>query len=101
MAVLYGDMTQIERLNVTLRTLKESQEDHDDMDFSEAIEKVRELLSREKKRLGWMAVYTIVNGCSQECLFEGTPDQCQTYVEIYLSGHPEMKDNIIVLDDYW
>ena len=62
------------------------------------LEKVKDMISDEHRRLGYMAVYPIVNGSAQEALFEGTRDQCKIYTDILLENKPEMKGNIIVLE---
>ena len=46
-----------------------------------------------KKRRRICAVYPIADGCSREAVYEGTPKQCERYV----SDHPELKGNCIVL----
>lgn len=63
--------------------------------FSVWLAKVTDMLTDERRRQGWMAVYPIVNGCSQDALFEGTPEQCQIYVSILKEHNP--KADIIVL----
>lgn len=52
-------------------------------------------LTEERRRQGWMVVYTIVDGCSQEALFEGTKEQCKTYVSIMKEKDPKA-DFIVV-----
>lgn len=49
----------------------------------------------EKRRQGWMAVYPIVNGCSQEAIFEGTKEQCRIYGSAMKEKDP--KADFIVL----
>ena len=66
--------------------------------FHDMLEKVKDMISDEHRRLGYMAVYPIVNGCAQESLFEGTRDQCKVYTDILLENKPEMRGNIIVLE---
>lgn len=63
--------------------------------FNEWLVKVTDMLTDERRRQGWMAVYPIVDGCSQEALFEGTSEQCQIYVSILKEYNP--KADIIVL----
>lgn len=63
--------------------------------YSLWLAKVTDMLTEERRRQGWMAVYPIVNGCSQEALFEGTSEQCQIYASI-LKEH-NTKADIIVL----
>ena len=66
--------------------------------FRDWLARVKDMISDEHRRLGYMAVYPIVNGSAQEALFEGTSDQCKTYTDILLKNQPEMKGNIIVLE---
>lgn len=66
--------------------------------FHDMLEKVKDMINDEHRRLGFMAVYPIVNGSAQEALFEGTPEQCKTYTDLLLESQPEMKGNIIVLE---
>ncbi|MBR4593972.1 MAG: hypothetical protein IKO33_05255 [Bacteroidaceae bacterium] len=47
-----------------------------------------------KKRRRICAVYPIVDGCSRAAVYEGTPKQCKRYI----SDHPELKNDCIVLD---
>lgn len=49
----------------------------------------------EKRRQGWMAVYPIANGCSQEAIFEGTKEQCRIYVST--AKEKDTKADFIVL----
>lgn len=66
--------------------------------FHDMLAKVKDMISDEHRRLGYMAVYPIVNGSAQEALFEGTREQCKIYTDILLENKPEMKGNIIVLE---
>lgn len=66
--------------------------------YDDMMRKVNGMMLEEKRRLGYMAVYSIVNGSAQEALFEGTSDQCKIYTDILLENQPEMKGNIIVLE---
>lgn len=52
-------------------------------------------LTEERRRQGWMVVYPIVDGCSQEALFEGTKEQCKKYVSLMKEKDP--KADFIVL----
>lgn len=63
--------------------------------YNEWLGKATDLLTEERRRQGWMAVYPIVDGCLQEALFEGTSEQCQIYVSIMKEHDP--KADIIVL----
>lgn len=63
--------------------------------YSVWLAKVTDMLTDERRRQGWMAVYPIVDGCSQEAIFEGTSEQCQIYVSILKEHDPEA--DIIVL----
>ena len=66
--------------------------------FHNMLAKVKDMISDEHRRLGYMAVYPIMDGSAQEALFEGTREQCKTYTDIILENQPEMKGNIIVLE---
>ena len=66
--------------------------------YDDMMRKVNGMMLEEKRRLGYMAVYPIVNGSAQEALFEGTREQCKIYTDILLENKPEMKGNIIVLE---
>ena len=94
--------TKLDRLNMLRDALieckKESVKDADEWQtYDDMIEKVSDMLHEERQRLGYMAVYPIVDGSAQEALFEGTKGQCKIYTDILLESHPEMKGNIIVL----
>ena len=60
--------------------------------------KVYDMMLEEKRRLGYMAVYPIVNGSAQESVFEGTKENCKIYTDILLKNNPSMRGNIIVLE---
>ena len=103
MAQTKNSMSKLDRLTMLRDTLldccKESVKDADEWQtFHDWLEKVKDMISDEHRRLGYMAVYPIVNGSAQEALFEGTRDQCKTYTDILLENKPEMKGNIIVLE---
>ena len=66
--------------------------------YDDMMVKVNDLLTEERRKAGYMAVYPIVNGSAQEALFEGTREQCKIYTDILLENKPEMKGNIIVLE---
>ena len=96
-------MSKLDRLTMLRNTLieccEESVKDVDEwMTFHDMLAKVGGLLTNERRRLGYMAVYPIVNGSAQEALFEGTKEQCKIYTDILLENQPEMKGNIIVLE---
>ena len=66
--------------------------------YDNMMARVYDLIRKEQRRLGYKAVYPIVDGCSRDALFEGSPEACKVYVDILLENHPEMKGNIIVLN---
>ena len=85
--------------NSLLDCCKESVKNADEWQtFRDMLAKVKDMISDEHRRLGYMAVYPIVNGSAQESLFEGTREQCKIYTDILLENKPEMKGNIIVLE---
>ena len=77
-------ISKLDRLTMLRDTLldccKESVKNADEWQtFHDWLEKVKNMISDEHRRLGYMAVYPIVNGSAQEALFEGTREQCKTY----------------------
>jgi hypothetical protein len=103
MAQTKNSMSKLDRLTMLRDTLldccKESVKDADEWQtFHDMLAKVVDMMTDERRRLGYMAVYPIVNGSAQEALFEGTRDQCKIYTDILLENKPEMKGNIIVLE---
>ena len=103
MAQTKNSMSKLDRLTMLRDTLldccKESVKDADEWQtFHDMLAKVVDMMTDERRRLGYMAVYPIVNGSAQEALFEGTRDQCKIYTDILLENQPEMKGNIIVLE---
>lgn len=96
-------ISKLDRLTMLRDSLldccKESVKNADEWQtFHDWLEKVKDMISDEHRRLGYMAVYPIVNGSAQESLFEGTREQCKIYTDILLENQPEMKGNIIVLE---
>ena len=78
---------------------KESVKDAEEWQtYDNMMDRVNDLIREEQRRLGYRAVYPIVDGCSRDALFEGSPEACKVYVDILLESHPEMKGNIIVLN---
>ena len=103
MAQTKNSMSKLDRLTMLRDTLldccKESVKDADEWHtFHDMLAKVVDMMTDERRRLGYMAVYPIVNGSAQEALFEGTREQCKIYTDILLENQPEMKGNIIVLE---
>ena len=103
MAQTKNSMSKLDRLTMLRDTLldccKESVKNADEWQtFHDMLAKVVDMMTDERRRLGYMAVYPIVNGSAQEALFEGTRDQCKVYTDILLENKPEMKGNIIVLE---
>lgn len=58
--------------------------------------RINELIAEEQHRLGYMAVYHIVNGQATDELFRGTKEHCDIYVDIMTEGHPDMKRKFII-----
>ena len=103
MAQAKNSMSRLDRLTTLRDSLldccKESVKNADEWQtFHDMLAKVVDMMTNERRRLGYMAVYPIVNGSAQEALFEGTRDQCKIYTDILLENKPEMKGNIIVLE---
>ena len=97
------NISKLDRLTMLRNTLldccQDSVKDADEWQtFHDMLAKVVDLLTDERRRLGYMAVYLIVNGSAQEALFEGTREQCKIYTDLLLGHDPSMKGNIIVLE---
>ena len=97
MATTISNLDRLTMLRDTLLELcTESTANADEWNtYNEWLAKATDMLTDERRRQGWMAVYPIVDGCSQEALFEGTSEQCQIYVSIMKEHDP--KADIIVL----
>lgn len=98
-------ITKLDRLTMLHDTLleccKESVKNAEEWNtYHDMLIKAKELMHQERKAQGWEGVYKIENGCSTDCLFEGTKNSCDVYVDILLKGHPEMKGNIIITPLY-
>lgn len=96
-------MSKLDRLKTLCHALldccQESVENADEWQtFRDMLEKVKEMITEEKRRLGYMAVYPIVDGSAQEAIFEGTRKQCKIYTDLLFEQEPEMKGNILVLE---
>lgn len=87
-------LTALRNTLLELRTESAANADEWNM-YNEWMAKATDMLTDERRRQGWMAVYPIVDGCSQEALFEGTSEQCQIYVSILKEHSPNA--DIIVL----
>ena len=103
MAQTKNSMGKLDRLTMLRDTLldccRESVKDADEWQtFHDMLAKVRDMISDERRRLGYMVVYPIVNGSAQEALFEGTREQCKIYTDLLLERDPSMRGNIIVLE---
>lgn len=93
--------TKLDRLNMLhaalLECKKESVKDADEWQvYDDMMKRVNSLITEEHRRLGHMAVYSIVDGQADAELYTGTQEQCRIYVGIFLEKHPEMKGNIII-----
>lgn len=93
--------TKLDRLEALSATLleckKECVKDADEWQlYDDMMTRVSDMLHEEHKRLGWSGVYEIKDGMAADCLFEGDKEACDSYVEILLEGHPEMKGNLII-----
>lgn len=93
---------KLERLTMLRDMLRDCQQDaikdaDEWMTIHGMLKTLGYMITDEMRRLGYMAVYPIVNGCAQGALYEGLKEDCKTYVDTYLKDHPEMRGNIIVL----
>ena len=95
-------MSKLDRLEMLCEALLEckqgSVKDADEWQtYDDMMKKVKGMMLEEKRRLGYMAVYPIVDGSAQESVFEGTAENCKIYTDILLENNPSLKGNIIVL----
>ena len=95
--------TKLDRLtmlrNALIECKRESVKDADEWQtYDDMMRKVNGMMLEEKRRLGYMAVYPIVDGSAQESVFEGTAEKCKIYTDILLENNPSMSGNIIVLE---
>lgn len=93
---------KLDRLNMLADALHEckveSVKDADEWQFYDDMRaKVNDMIHEEQRKLGYMAVYPIVDGMAGESLFEGTEEECKEYTDILLEQEPSMKGNIIML----
>lgn len=93
--------TKLDRLKALAATLLECKtecvKDAEEWLFYDSMAmEVKDQILQEQRRLGYMVVYPIVDGHAGDEMFSGTEEQCQSYVDILLEGHPEMKGNIII-----
>ena len=98
-----NNISKLDRLTMLRNTLldcyRESTKSTDEWQtYCDMLAKVSDMLTDERRRLGYMAVYPIVNGSAQEALFEGTREECKTFTDKLLGHNPSMKGNIIVLE---
>lgn len=100
MANIKNGISKLDRLTMLRDTLieckKGSVKDADEWQtYHDMLERVKDMLTEERRKQGWMAVYPIVDGSAQESLFEGTKEQCKIYVSTYKEIEPNT--DIIVL----
>lgn len=90
--------TRLDQLKNMRLAIEDCKNRHPELEWGDMLERANDMVIEEQRRLGYMAVYPIKDGSAQESIFEGLPEACQVYVDIMLEGHPEMKENIIVLN---
>lgn len=66
--------------------------------YDDMSKRIINLLAKEQRRKGYMAVYNIEDVNDSYIIFTGTKEQCDIYVDILLKENPEMKGNIIIAD---
>ena len=100
MATTNSKLDRLTKLrNSLLECCKESVKNAEEWKkFHCMLEIVKAMISEEHRRLGYMAVYPIVNGSAQEAIYEGTSVQCKIYTDLLLEKKPEMRGHIIVLE---
>lgn len=88
--------TKLQRLEMLQKVLLECREEsvHDEKEYNiyNFISSILyDEIERERRSLGYMGVYPIINGCSGDCLFEGTKESCQIYVSIMREANPDVE----------
>ena len=88
-------ITRLERLESLLLTIQECKQESPEMNWGDMEERAADAVLQEKRRLGYMAVYPIANGCATEAAYEGTEQDCIAYGKIFKRHNPD-KDIIIL-----
>lgn len=88
--------TRRRRLEILLEAAESLKREEPNLDLGDIPERVRALLLDEYRKLNWHVVSPIVNGCAQEAIYEGTPEDCKKYVQRLVEKDPAIKNNLIV-----
>lgn len=62
------------------------------MNMGDMLARVNEEIKKEREAVRWSGVFPIVNGCSTNCIYEGTELDCA----IYTHDHEELHGNCII-----
>ena len=87
---------RLRRLEMLLEAADSLRKEEPHLELGDIPERVRALLLDEYRKLNWHVVSPIVNGCAQEAIYEGTPEDCKKYVQRLVEKDPAIKNNLIV-----
>ena len=87
---------RLRRLKMLLEAAESLRKEEPHLELGDIPERVRALLLDEYRKLNWHVVSPIVNGCAQEAIYEGTPEDCKKYVQRLVEKDPAIKNNLIV-----
>ena len=62
------------------------------IDMGDMVARVEAEIKKEREAVRWSCVYHIVNGCSNDAVYEGTEADCSDYIH----QHPELHGNCII-----
>lgn len=87
---------RLRRLKMLLEAAESLRKEEPHLELGDIPERVRSLLLDEYRKLNWHIVSPIVNGCAQEAIYEGTPEDCKKYVQRLIEKDPAIKNNLII-----
>lgn len=87
---------RLRRLEMLLEAAESLRKEEPHLELGDIPERVRALLLDEYRKLNWHVVSPIVNGCAQEAIYEGTPEDCKKYVQRLVEKDPAIKNNLII-----
>lgn len=82
------DQNKLSRLQ-KLQLLKANVLDciNEGIDLGDLLARVNTEISKEKESLQWSGVYSLVDGCAQDLLYEGTEEDCAEFTHHHQELH--------------
>lgn len=87
--------TRLQDLTTMRLAIEDCRNRHPEMEWDSMVQRANDMVREEQHRLGYMAVYPIVDGCSCDAVYEATPEHCDIYVSIARENDPS-KEFIIL-----